>query len=32
MSSGGLYSLLYRQQMELVEHDLPAVGAAMNDG
>jgi ATP-binding cassette subfamily B protein/subfamily B ATP-binding cassette protein MsbA len=25
--SGGLYSQLYRQQMDLAEHDLPAVGA-----
>ena len=32
MSSGGLYSLLYRQQMELVEHDLPAVGATTDHG
>jgi ABC-type multidrug transport system fused ATPase/permease subunit len=32
MQTGGLYSVLYRQQMRLAEHDLPAVaGVAENE-
>jgi ATP-binding cassette subfamily B protein/subfamily B ATP-binding cassette protein MsbA len=31
MAAGGLYSALYSQQMQVAEHDLPAVGALSDE-